>query len=198
LSVNVVQSRAGELMAGVLRDAAAFEHALRIPVTLPPADPRAAKSRVTACVFLGSERDASVAERLGQIFPGLNVWSAVPIHVGASRVTGHTVQAKVVAVDSPAFRQHLAATTLALDLGGTVAGLPALAAEMMVPCVGPRRVQVQDALWPGLSLDDCDADRAAALCRRILTDQGAAAECCALAARRLEARGASLVEARIR
>ena len=198
VSVNVVQSRAGELMAGVLRDASAFEHALRIPVTLPPADPRAAKSRVAGCVFLGSERDAPAAQRLGRIFPGLNIWSVVPIHVGPSRVTGQAVQAKVVPRDSPAFQQHLAASTLALDLGGTAAGLPALAAEMMVPCVGPCHVHGQEALWPSLSFDDPDEDRVVTLGRRMLTDQGEAADLCALAAQRLRAGSASLVEARIR
>jgi len=197
LSVNVVQSRAGELTAGVLRDASAFEHALRIPVTLPPADPRATKSRVTACVFLGSERDAPVVQRLGRIFPGLNVWSVVPIHVGASPTTGQAVEAKVVPNGSPAFRGHLAASTLALDLGGATTGLPRLAAEMMVPCVGLRHVPGQEALWPSLSLDGPDEDRAVALGRRMLTDQGEVGDVCALAAQRLRARGTSLVEAGI-
>jgi len=190
VSVNVAQRKAGELLAGVLRDASTFEHTLRIPATLPPADSRAAKSRVAGCVFLASERDASTAQRLGRIFPGLNVWSTVPFQVGPGRVTGRAIQVKVVSADSPAFRQHLAATTLALDLGGGVIDLPALAAELKVPCIGLRPVGGQDALWPRLSLDGPDEDLAVALGRWMLTDQGDAADLCALAAERLAAMAA--------
>lgn len=190
VSVNVVQSRAGELMTGVLRDASTFEHTLRIPVTLPPNDVRVAKSRVPGCVFLASERDAPVARRLAQIFPGLNAWSTVPFEIGAGRVAGRPVQVKVVPAGGQACRQHLAASTLALDLGGVDPHLPALAAAWKVPCLGLRAHGDQSFLWPDLSLDGSDPEAAVRLGRWMLTDQGDAAGLCALATERLAAMAA--------
>lgn len=184
-SVNVVQGKAGELMAGVLRDASRFEHTLRIPVTLPPSDACAAKSRVAGCVYLASERDAPVARRLAEIFPGLNAWSTVPFEIGASRVTGRPIQVKVVPAGGQAYPQHLAASTLALDLGGVAPHLPVLAAEWKVPCLGPRACGDQCFLWPDLALDGPDAEAAVRLGRWMLTDQGDAARLCTLAAERL-------------
>jgi glycosyltransferase involved in cell wall biosynthesis len=184
VTVNVVESKAGELTLGVLQDASSFEHTLTIPVTLPPVEP-AIKSRVAGCIYLDSECDALVAQRLSRIFPGLNAWSARVFELGQSEVNGLPVRIKVVPMQSPAFRHHLAASTLALDLAGENADLPTLAAELRVPCITRVAQAAQRWLWPELSLDGADTESATALARWMLTDQGDAAELCESAYQRL-------------
>ena len=86
-----------------------------------------------------------------------------------------------------AFRQQLAASVLAIDLGGRVPALASEAAELAVPCIGPACSTDQARLWPELSLGRADADAAAMLGRRMLTDQGEAGALCAAARRVLSA-----------
>jgi len=192
VQVRVVESKAGELAVGVLRDASAFSHALTIPVTLPPANPADPfmKARVTGCVYLASEQDAAVVRQLSRIFPGLNAWSTMAFELGpslASANAGRPVHVKVVPAGTADFRRHLSASTLALDLAGCDAQLPALAAELHVPYVGMPPHNGLAELWQELRLNETGERKAARLARTMLTDQSAAAHCCALAHERLTA-----------
>jgi glycosyltransferase involved in cell wall biosynthesis len=197
VSVNVAANKAGELTAEVMRDAAALEHTLTLPVSLPSAEPALVKSRVTGCVYLASQRDAVVARQLSRIFPGLNVWSTVPFDLGPGQVTGQSVQVKVVPANSPAFRLNLAASTLALDTGGCDPHLAALAAELRVPCIRLATPATPDWLWPELSMEDLEPHQAAELGRWMLTDQGDATELCAQAYERLRLALTSAAETRL-
>src|SRR5262249_2316882 len=135
ITVNVVESKAGQLTAEVFRDAQAFERTLTIPVTLPPVDLNLAKRRVTGCVYIVSARNASVAQTLSRIFSDLKIWSPTALDLGHDPVTGETIRSKAVPRESPAFRHYLSASTLAIDLDGADPSLAAQAAELGVPCV---------------------------------------------------------------
>lgn len=174
-TVSVLESRAGELTADILRDAFESGEAITIPVTLPPADPSAA--RVTGRVYLASSSDAPAFRILKGIFPGLSAWSSLTLEFGPDETPG----IGPVSVDGPGYGRHLAASTLALDLTGADADLPARAAEAGVPCIGSLRHPEQARLWPDMSLASPDPDAAAGLGRWMLTDQGDAAEACARA-----------------
>jgi glycosyltransferase involved in cell wall biosynthesis len=191
VTVNVVESRAGELSAGILQDASSSAYPLTIPVTLPPPGAGLIKERVAGCIFLASESEAPVARRLGKIFPGLNAWSVRTFELGKSEVDGRPVYVKAVPRQDPDFRRHLAATTLALDLQGSEAWLPALAAELGVPCISHATQVEQQWLWPELSLPAADEEQATRLGRWLLTDQGDAAELCEQAYARLTLRQAA-------
>lgn len=156
VTMKVLESKAGELGVEVMRDAAAWEHRITIPVTLAPHDPTLVKARVPGCVFLASAEDAPVVRRLSRIFPGLNAWSTAPFDMGPAIDDGRPVAVKVVPPGTRDFDQHLAASGLALDLGGRFPELPALAAAAGVPWLGPA---TRDP---------------AGLGRTLLTDQGAA------------------------
>lgn len=192
VTLNVVESKAGQLTAEIIQDAQAFQHTLTLPVTLPPTDLQLVKTRVTGCVYLASASDVPVARALSRIFPGLNAWSVAPLDLGPSLLTGDSVPAKVVPVGGPVYRRHLASSTLALDLGGVDPALPALAAEAGVPCIGLVCQAEQVRLWPELSLEVPDPVAAAVLGRWMLTDQGDAADLCARARERLAPRALSL------
>ena len=185
ITFNVVENKAGLLTSEVLRDAQAFERTLTLPVTLPPADPSLTKSRVTGCVYAASVRDVPVLRALSRIFPGLNVWSQEPLDLGLSSTGERTVWSKAVPAGSAAFMRHLAASTLALDLGGAEPTLAAEAARLCVPCIGLARREGQRTLWPELSLTEADTAEATGLARWMLTDQGAAADVCARARQQL-------------
>jgi len=183
ITVNVVESKAGQLTAEVFRDAQAFERTLTIPVTLPPVDLNLAKRRVTGCVYIVSARNAAVAQTLSRIFSDLKIWSPTALDLGHDPVTGETIRSKAVPRESPAFRHYLSASTLAIDLDGADPSLAAQAAELGVPCVGVARQSQQARLWPELTPES--GDQAPELCRWMLTDQGMAAEICERARRRL-------------
>ncbi len=189
ITVNVVESKAGQLATEVLRDAQAFERTLTLPVTLPPpvalplVDAGLAKRRVTGCIFIASARDAAVAQTLSRIFPGLKIWSPTALELGCDPATGETIRSKAVPKESPNFRHYLSASTLAIDLDGAEQSLAVQAAELGVPCVGKARQNRQARLWPELTAES--ADQAAELGRWMLTDQGEAAEICERARQRL-------------
>ncbi|MBL8186866.1 MAG: glycosyltransferase family 4 protein [Acidobacteria bacterium] len=185
ITVNVTESKLGQLSAEVLLDAQAYERTLTIPVTLPPDEASPVKMRVTGCVYAASERDVPVIRELSLIFPGLNVWSLADLELGSDRVSGEMVQVKATPPDSEEYRRRLAASTLAIDLGGIDPDLPLQAAQFGVPCIGLTAQTAQMRFWPELSLANPDAEMAAELGRRLLTDQGAVEEFCALARNRL-------------
>ena len=97
--------------------------------------------------------------------------------------TGDAAPVAVWRPGTRAFRQQLAASVLAIDLGGRVPALASEAAELGVPCIGPACSTEQAQLWPELSLGRADTDAAAMLGRRMLTDQGEAGVLCAAARR---------------
>ncbi len=185
ITVNVVESKAGQLTAEVFRDAQAFERTLTIPVTLPPADPKLAKSRVTGGVYLAGHCDVPVVQALSRIFPGLSSWSPTALDLGYDPDTGETIRSKSVPANTPVYRKYLAASTLAIDLGSSDPLLAVQAAKLGVPCIGVARQSQQARLWPELTLESADTAVAAKLCRLMLTDQGVAAEICQRARQRL-------------
>ena len=133
--------------------------------------------------------DVGVLRLLSRIFPGLRVWSSVALEVDSESVPGEPLPVTVVPGDSPTYRSSLAASTLALDLGGANPALPAESADLGVPCIGLTRQADQLRLWPELSLESPDPTAAATLARWMLTDQGDAAEVCRRARQRLAGRG---------
>jgi hypothetical protein len=131
------------------------------------------------CVYAAGEADIGLVRTLSRLFPGLKVWSCEPLAVDTDPITAETVRFKAVPANSEAWRRYLAATTLALDMGGKDPSLPLHAAELGVPCVGVRSQRDQARLWPELTVDSLD--EAADRCRSVLTDQGVAAQICARA-----------------
>jgi hypothetical protein len=99
-----------------------------------------------------------------------------------------------VPAESPAYRRSLAASTLALDLGGANPALPAQSTDWAVPCIGLSRQADQVWLWPDLSLERADPMAAAVLARWMLTDQGDAAAVCMHARQQLADRATSAIE----
>jgi glycosyltransferase involved in cell wall biosynthesis len=159
---------------------------LTIPATPPTADPDLAPHRTSGRVFIGGPDDVPVVRRLTRIFPGLNVWAATPIEIDLTG-TGDATPVAVWQPGTQAFRQQLAASVLAIDLGGRMPALASEAAELAVPCIGPACSAEQARLWPELSLREADANTAAMLGRRMLTDQGEVGALCAAARRVLSA-----------
>jgi hypothetical protein len=177
VTVNVVESKLGELAVDVLRDAATHEQELRIPVTLPSPDPALVEHRTTGCVYAASQSDVPVLVRLSRVFPGLSVWSTQSLQLGPD-VQGKPTSVKPVPAGSSTYRKNLAASTLALDLDAVDPRLPLQAAELGVPCIGICRNPDQVRVWPGLSLGESDPAAALELARLVLTDQGEAADHC--------------------
>ncbi len=170
-----------ELVAEVLQEAQ-LERIIRIPVVLPLTK---SKQRVSGYVYVASQRDVSIVLALRRIFPGLHVWSTVPLDFGSYLPNGKSLQTKVVQANSPQYRPHLALSTLALDTASFDAQLPVEAAKLGVPCVGLTEQREQVWLWPDLSLEKPDPVMAAELGRQVLTDQGVAAHMCMAARQRL-------------
>jgi len=175
------ESKASELMAELRQDVR-LEQTLRIPVTLPLIK---SKQRIIGYVYVASQRDVPTALALGRIFPGLHVWSTIPLDFSSSLSNGTSPQTKVVQANSPEYRPHLALSTLALDTGNFDPRLPIEAAKLGVPCIGLTQQREQILLWPDLSLDKPDPIIAAELGRQMLTDQGVAADLCLAARQRL-------------
>jgi glycosyltransferase involved in cell wall biosynthesis len=198
VALRVLQSKAGHLAMQILQDAASEQEMLTIPVTLAPADSALVRERSSGCIFIGGEADVPAVRRLARIFPGLNVWASKPVTLGSGLVSGEPVTAAGVPPSTPAFHRHLAASTLALDLGGCVPTLPAEAAALAVPCIGRGVGGPVDQLWlwPELTLDLPNPEAAAALGRRLLTDQGKVAACCAAARQRLAAASQAVIRGR--
>lgn len=187
LSVGVENYLAGlasarELTARLEEEAARHPDPLTIPATPPSASPTLAPHRTAGRVFIGGPDDIPVVRRLARIFPGLNVWAAMPVELDPTG-TGDAAPVAVWRPGTGAFRQQLAASVLAIDLGGRVPALASKAAELGVPCIGPACSTEQAQLWPELSLGRADTDAAAMLGRRMLTDQGEAGVLCAAARR---------------
>jgi len=172
------EGKASDLMAELRQDVR-LEQTLRIPVTLPLVR---SKQRITGYVYVASQRDVPTALALSRIFPGMTVWSTIPLDFGPSLSSGTSLQTKVVQTNSPEYRPHLALSTLALDTGNADPRLPTEAAKLGVPCIGLTQQREQALLWPELSLEKPDPLKAAELGRCMLTDQGVAADLC-LAAR---------------
>jgi hypothetical protein len=168
------EHNASDLMSKLFQEAQ-LEHILSIPVTLPLVK---SKQRVTGCVYAASQCDVPIVLALGRIFPGLKVWSTLPLHFGSSVSNGTSIQTKVVQANSSEYRPHLAISTLALDIGSFDPLLPREAAKLGVPCIGLVQQSEQARLWPDLSLEKPDPVIAAQLGRKMLTDQGIAADLC--------------------
>jgi hypothetical protein len=111
----------------------------------------------------------------------------VAFEVDSESVPGEPLPVTVVPRHSPTYLSSLAASTLALDLGGANPALAAESAALGVPCISLTRQAEQLRLWPALSLESPDPMAAAKLARWMLTDQGAAAEVCMRAGQRLAA-----------
>ena len=171
--VKVVTSQAGRLAAEVMRDGSAFTaDELSVPVTLPSADSRAlVERRRRGCVHVASAADAPLVWALAKVFPAITVWSSRPIDLGRSPFTGELVRPSVMPMGEPGWRRHLAASVLALDLGGVAPELLPSTAELGVPSIGLADVGDQPALWPTLTLPEPDIGAAARLARTVLTDQ---------------------------
>src|SRR5205807_2460442 len=130
--LNQKERKADELIAE-LNQSVQSELALKIPVTLPLVK---SKERIMGCVYVASQRDVPIVLALRRIFPGLNVWSTIPLDFGSSMSNGRTLQTKVVQADSPQYRPHLALSTLALDTASYDPRLSVEAAKLGVPCIG--------------------------------------------------------------
>ena len=186
--VKVVTSQAGRLAAEVVRDASAFTaDELSVPVTLPSADPASVERRRRGCIHVASAADAPLVWALGKVFPAITVWSSRPIDLGRSPFTGELVRPSVVPMGMPGWRRHLAASVLALDLGGVAPELLPSTAELGVPSIGLAHVGDQPALWPTLTLPGPDIAAASRLARTVLTDQVETSEIVSYARDRLAA-----------
>ncbi len=175
--VKVVASEAGRLAAEVLRDGSAFAaDELTMPVTLPSANPGLVDRRRRGSIHVASAADAPLVWILAKVFPAITVWSSRPVDLGLSPFTGEQVRPSVIPMGMPQWRRHLAASVLAIDLGGVAPELPRTAAELGVPSVGLASVPDQGTFWPALSLLAADAPAAARLARGVLTDSVHAAE----------------------
>ena len=184
--VKVIASEAGRLAAEVIRDGSAFTaDELSVPVTLPSADPGLVDRRRRGCVHVASAADAPLVWAIARVFPAITIWSSRPVDLGVSPFTGDPVQPTFVPMGMPGWRAHLAASVLALDLGGAAPELPRLAAELGVPSIGLAGLGDQGALWPSLSLPDAETLAAARLARAVLTDSLHAGHLVALAHERL-------------
>ncbi len=155
---------------------------ITIPVTLPLAR---SKGRTFGYVYAASERDVPVILELRRIFPGLTVWSTIPLHFGSGIANSESLQTRVVQADSPEYRPHLAMSTLALDLASFDHRLPTEAAKLGIPCIGLTQQKEQASFWPNLSLEKPDPLLAVELGRQVLIDQGAAEDMCMSARQRL-------------
>jgi len=198
VTLQVTESKPGQLVSELFRDAARIDRRLTLPVSLPLPDATLTKSRIPGRVYVAGVRDAEIFSRLLAIFPGLTAWSLNKLVVTHDPETGKPIEATVVPTDGmshvlpdTAYRKALAESTLALDLDAVDPRLPALAARLSVPCI--RSGATADAwLWAELQVSTGDMQKVVELVRTVLTDQGAAAACCALARQRL---GAAFVDA---
>jgi glycosyltransferase involved in cell wall biosynthesis len=168
--VKVVASEAGRLAAEVLRDGSAIADKLTVPVTLPSADPSLIDRRRRGCIHVGSAADAPLVWAIAKVFPAITIWTSHAIDLGFSPFTGEPVRPTVVPMALPTWRRHLAASVLAVDLGGVIPELPRVAAELGVPSIGRAEIRDQPALWPALSLIEPDVGLAARLARDVLTN----------------------------
>ena len=198
VTLQVTESKPGQLVSELFRDAARIDRRLTLPVSLPLPDATLTKSRIPGRVYVAGVRDAEIFSRLLAIFPGLTAWSLNKLVVTHDPETGKPIEAAVVPADGmshvlpdTAYRKALAESTLALDLDAVDPRLPSLAARLSVPCI--RSGATADAwLWAELQVSTGDMQKVVELVRTVLTDQGAAAACCALARQRL---GAAFVDA---
>jgi len=169
-----------------------LERTIRIPVTLPLVR---SKQRISGCTYVASQHDVPIALALHRIFPGLKVWSTIPLDFSSSLSNGTSPQMKVVQANSLEYRPHLAMSTLALDTSSSDPRLPIEAAKLGVPCIGLVQQREQAQLWPELCLEMPDPIVAAELGRQMLTDQGVAADLCLAARQRLASK---FVESEVR
>ena len=182
--INKLESIGGHVSAAILRDMSNTEGAFTIPVALPPTDPALVGRRVIGRVYLASACDIPVFRKLHLIFPALSPWSTVALDLSSCMTSGRAFLSAQVPANSSGYQNYLATSTLALDLGGAQPTLPALAAEVGVPCIGLDNHGEQVWLWPDLCMDNPDAILATKLGRWMLTDHGDAAAVCALAWKR--------------
>lgn len=178
VTISVVESTIGALTADVLRDATERLHQITIPAALPSASPALVKAREPGLVYLASAQDVEAWRILRRVFPGLRAWSSATLDLGLEEVGAgrRPTQAPAAPQGGAVYLRQLAASVLAFDLGGADAALPVHAVRLGVPCVGLRASATQLALWPELCLARPDPVAAARLGRRVLTDQGDAAQ----------------------
>jgi hypothetical protein len=187
VTLNVAESKPGELVGELFRDAARFDQGITLPVSLPRPGPALAKGRIPGGVYLAGKRDQEVLGRLSCLFPGLSAWSLVELPLGPDPESGKLVSATIV-TDEAGYRRALGESMLALDLDGLDPNLPFTAAELGVPCI---RADAGDQpwLWPELSVSGAGTRTATELGRTKLTDQGETSSIVARARERLLAPG---------
>src|SRR5207248_1937876 len=105
---------------------------LKIPVTLPLTK---SKQRRCGYVYVTSQRDVPTALALQRIFPGLKVWSTIPLDFDSGVSNDISLQPRVVQAHSPEYRPNLGLSTLALDIGGFDPLLPVESAKLGTPCL---------------------------------------------------------------
>jgi hypothetical protein len=186
VTLNVTESKPGELVGELFRDAARSDQRITLPVSLPAPGAALTKGRTPGLVYLAGARDKEVFELLWRLFPGLSAWSPVEMALGTDPKSEKPIKTTVV-TGQIGYRRALVETTLALDLEGVDPELPVRAAEFGVPCIRAD-VGEQPWLWPGLSVTGADIGIATELARTMLTDQGEALSACARARERLTSR----------
>src|SRR5205085_2475051 len=74
-------ARKGAAAARLEEEAARHPDPLTIPATPPSANPDLAPHRTAGRILIGGPGDVPVVRRLARIFPGLNVWAAMPVEL---------------------------------------------------------------------------------------------------------------------
>ena len=75
VTLNVAESKPGELVGELFRDAARFDRRITLPVSLPGSGPTLNKGRIPGRVYVAGTRDQEVFAVLSRLFPGLSAWS---------------------------------------------------------------------------------------------------------------------------
>src|SRR5262249_7454353 len=125
-----------------------------------------------------TKTDMAVFLRLKRIFPGLTAWST------GNLSALHRSREKITRISENNYEEYLATSTLALDLIGASPGLAADSAKAGVPCISVDRDKQQVSFWPDLTIRSSNITTAMKLAHWMLTDQGDAAEVCAIAQKR--------------
>jgi glycosyltransferase involved in cell wall biosynthesis len=183
VTLNVTESKPGELVGELFRDAARSDQRITLPVSLPAPSVATTKGRTPGLVYLAGARDKEVFKILWRLFPGLSAWSLVEMELGTNPESGKSIRATVITGET-GYRRALFESTLAVDLDGVDPELPVKAAELAVPCIRAD-VGEQPWLWAELSVIGADIGTATELARTMLTDQGEASSACARARERL-------------
>jgi hypothetical protein len=187
-TVQVVERRAGEFAADIVRDAARSDRALTIPVTLPSFQRDLAPSRRPGSVYLASDADVPAFIALARVFPGLRAWSTRPLPSGIPREADRVADTPDHTGSARDYDHRLAASILALDSTNADPALPENAAAAGVVCVSLRTNAAAAALWDEVAIIPSAEPRTIlATVRPALTDQSENERLCAAARQRLQA-----------